>query len=173
MVGELECLIEPESYAGWSLAPGRATHAGHVKGEGPDEQPFTSPPGWGLGIGLTTLSNKTPYITETATEKSTTTVCDGPPESLQEARVYGGGESRKEATDRKMEVLNAKSKTRIGFWNLWTMYETDKLVQVKAEQWSQKWKIRNYNWGTIEKLAKDRQKWKSSVAALHASGHDG
>ena len=138
MVGELECLIEPESYAGWSLTFGKATHAGHVKGEGPDEGQSTNPPGWGLGTGLTTLSHKTPCVTETATEKSTTTFCDGLPESLQDSHEYGGGGSRKEATDRKMEVLNAKSKTRIGFWNLWTVYETDKLVQVKAEQRSQK-----------------------------------
>ena len=34
-------------------------------------------------------------------------------------------------------------------------------------------RIRNHSWGTIEKLAKDRQKWKSYVAALHASGHNG
>ena len=35
--------------------------------------------------------------------------------------------------ERKMEVLSAKTKTRIGFWNVRTMYETGKLAQVIAE----------------------------------------
>ena len=39
------------------------------------------------------------------------------------------GESRKEATDRKMGVLSAKTKTRIGFWNVRTMYETGTLIK--------------------------------------------
>ena len=43
------------------------------------------------------------------------------------------GESRKEATDRKMEALNVKCKTRIGFWNVRTMYDTGKLAQVTSE----------------------------------------
>ena len=31
-----------------------------------------------------------------------------------------------------------------------------------------------YNsWGTIEKMAKDRQKWRAFVAALHANGSPG
>ena len=35
--------------------------------------------------------------------------------------------------ERKMEVLGAKTKIRIGFWNVRTMYETGKLAQVTAE----------------------------------------
>ena len=46
--------------------------------------------------------------------------------------MYGSDESRKEATDRKMEVLNAKTKTKIDFWNFWN-YETGRLVKVTAE----------------------------------------
>ena len=52
--------------------------------------------------------------------------------------MNGSGESREEATGRKMEVLNTKTKTRIGFWNVRTMYETGKLAQVTAE-------MRRYN----------------------------
>ena len=48
------------------------------------------------------------------------------------------GESRKETADRKMEVLSAKCKTRIGFWNVRTVYETGKLAQATAE-------MRRYN----------------------------
>ena len=43
------------------------------------------------------------------------------------------GESRKEATNTKMEVLSAKTKTRIGFWNVRTMYDTGKVYQVSSE----------------------------------------
>ena len=31
-------------------------------------------------------------------------------------------------------------------------------------------KSMNHSWGTIEKMAKDRQKWRTFVAALHANG---
>ena len=47
--------------------------------------------------------------------------------------MNGSSESRKEATDRKTEVLSAKKKTGIGFWNVCTMYETGTLAQVPAE----------------------------------------
>ena len=45
---------EPKSYAGGSLATGRASHARQVKGDDPDEKGYPGPPGWGLGVGLTT-----------------------------------------------------------------------------------------------------------------------
>ena len=38
------CLVEPESYAGWSLASGRIIHTRQVKGEGPDKERSTGPP---------------------------------------------------------------------------------------------------------------------------------
>ena len=69
---------------------------------------------------------------ETARKTSTTTVCDGVPES-SETCMNGSSESRKEATDRKMEVPSTKTKTRTGFWNVRTMYQTGKLAQVTSE----------------------------------------
>ena len=48
------------------------------------------------------------------------------------------GKSRKEAADRKMEVLSAKCKTSIGFWNVKAMHETGKLAQATTE-------MRRYN----------------------------
>jgi hypothetical protein len=39
----------PERYVGGSVATGRANFAGQVKGEHPDKQRYTGPPGWGLG----------------------------------------------------------------------------------------------------------------------------
>ena len=40
---------DPESFAGRSVATGRATLAGQVKGEHPYKERYTGPPGWGLG----------------------------------------------------------------------------------------------------------------------------
>jgi hypothetical protein len=47
---------DPESYAGCSVAAGRATLAGQVKGEHPDKERYTGPPGWGLGRSASTSS---------------------------------------------------------------------------------------------------------------------
>jgi hypothetical protein len=49
---------EPESYAGGSVATGRASRARQVKGDDPDEKGHPGPPGWGLGAGLTALPCK-------------------------------------------------------------------------------------------------------------------
>ena len=47
---------DPESYAGGSVATGSATLAGQVKGEHPDKERYTGPPGWGLGRWASTAS---------------------------------------------------------------------------------------------------------------------
>ena len=59
-------------------------------------------------------------------------MCDGLPAS-SETYMNGSRESRKEATDRKVEVLSARTNTRIGFWNVRTMYQTGELAKVTAE----------------------------------------
>jgi len=48
-VRRLALCNDPESYTGSSVATGRATLAGQVKGEHPDKERYTGPPGWGLG----------------------------------------------------------------------------------------------------------------------------
>ena len=48
------------------------------------------------------------------------------------------GESQKETIGMKLEMMSVKTKTRIGFWNVRTMYETGKLAQVTTE-------MRRYN----------------------------
>ena len=75
---------------------------------------------------------------ETATKKIITTGRDGLSESSKDIRMNDVAESRKETADRKMEVLSAKCKTGIGFWNVRTVYETGKLAQATAE-------MRRYN----------------------------
>jgi len=47
---------DPESYAGGSVATGRAILAGQVKGEHPDKERYIGPPGWGLGRWASTSS---------------------------------------------------------------------------------------------------------------------
>jgi hypothetical protein len=49
---------DPESYAGGSVATGRVSHAGKVKGDDPDKKLYSGPPGWGLCVGLTTPPGK-------------------------------------------------------------------------------------------------------------------
>ena len=67
-VGRLACSSEPASYAAWTFSsPGRVTHASQVKGQGPDKERSTSPPGLGFCTGLTTLSCEQLFVTETAT----------------------------------------------------------------------------------------------------------
>uniref|UniRef100_A0A3P9H430 Endonuclease/exonuclease/phosphatase domain-containing protein n=1 Tax=Oryzias latipes TaxID=8090 RepID=A0A3P9H430_ORYLA len=100
----------------------------------PYQEQSTGPPGWGFGTGLTTRSYKTKMVTETTTRSQTTLMCNGPPESQQETCMNDNGKSQTlEATDRRMEVLSTKTKTRLGFWNVRTMYQTGKLAQVTSE----------------------------------------
>ena len=37
-----------------AYATGRASHARQFKGDDPDKKEYTGPPGWGLGVRLTT-----------------------------------------------------------------------------------------------------------------------
>ena len=86
-----------------------------------------------MHTGLTILFRKNTPATETAREEIDATEFDGLLESSEDTRMNDSGGSREEAIDRKMEVLSAKTKTRIGSWNVRTMYETEKLAQVTAE----------------------------------------
>jgi len=47
-----------------ALATGRATLAGQVEGDGPDEREYPGPPGWGLGVRLTTSPCKNLFVTK-------------------------------------------------------------------------------------------------------------
>jgi len=45
---------DTESYAGGSIATGRASHATQVKSDDPHNKGYPGPPHQGLGVGLTT-----------------------------------------------------------------------------------------------------------------------
>ena len=47
--------------------------------------------------------------------------------------MTGNGESRKEAMSQKAQILTTKAKTRIGCWNVRTLYDTGRLAHVIAE----------------------------------------
>jgi len=47
-----------------ALATGRATLAGQVEGDGPDERGYPGPPGWGLGMRLTTSPHEKLIVTK-------------------------------------------------------------------------------------------------------------
>jgi hypothetical protein len=68
----MEHLVKPEivtlyvyMYAGVSVATGRASHAGKVKGDDPDKERHPGPPGRELGGGLTTHPREKIVVTKT------------------------------------------------------------------------------------------------------------
>lgn len=90
------------------------------------------------GRGLTKLAHRpstrpttlpgNKIVTETAAKKISTNGCDGLPESM--TRMTASGENLKKGAYTRMEVLNAKTKTRTDFWNVRTTYEAGKLAQI-------------------------------------------
>ena len=122
MVWGLVCLIDPKSYT--DRSPGSWS-----RDRGLTECNPLVLQGWGLGTGLTTQSRRKYIVTETATKEKNTTVYNGFPKLSKDNRMNVSSESLKEATDRKVGALNTKCKTRIGFWNVKTLYQTSKLDQ--------------------------------------------
>jgi hypothetical protein len=47
-------VVDPESYTGGSVANGKLSHGGHVKGDDPKEKLYHSLSGCGLGLKLAT-----------------------------------------------------------------------------------------------------------------------
>jgi len=49
-----------------AYANGKASHARQVNGDDPDKKGYAGPPGWGLGVRLTTSHCKKKYCYETS-----------------------------------------------------------------------------------------------------------
>jgi U3 small nucleolar RNA-associated protein 14 len=47
-----------------AYATDRASHAREVKGDDPDKKGYPGPPGWGVGVGLTTQHSKKRIVTK-------------------------------------------------------------------------------------------------------------
>ena len=54
MVG-LKWSKDPEGNPGGSVATGRVSNVGQVKGDDPEEKGYSGPSGWGMGVGPTAL----------------------------------------------------------------------------------------------------------------------
>lgn len=90
--------------------------------------------GLSLGLHVTTLTCKTNIVTETVTRNISIPVDENLSRTTTGTSMTVGSQSHQEATCMIREALNtAKTKVRIGFWNVRTMYAAGKLAQVTAE----------------------------------------
>ena len=102
-----------------------------LKGRGQTKCDLTGPPGWGLGWGLITHSRKNKFITET--EDIQIAINIGETTRAHSSRMTHLGQSRKETQRPTASIVNPKLETRIGNWNVRTMFETGKTGQVARE----------------------------------------
>ncbi|KAJ7381469.1 hypothetical protein OS493_001607 [Desmophyllum pertusum] len=84
------------------------------------------PPGWGFGAGLTALPCKKSIVPETSQGK--TDVCH--PEGLKHCNA---SMISVEAHAGRTSLLDAKTRLNIGTWNVRTMFDTSKTMQVIRE----------------------------------------
>ena len=79
-----------------------------------------------MGIGLEANNPVKSTCYGNNKEKTTKTLHADLPRSPN--RMTASGESQRETTSLKLKVLSAKTKTRLGFWNVRTMYEIGRLL---------------------------------------------
>jgi hypothetical protein len=66
----LEWSNDPESYAGGSVATGRASHARQIKGDDPDKKVYPGRPGWVLSLRMTTSPHKNIFFEKLLNEEA-------------------------------------------------------------------------------------------------------
>ena len=142
LVRGLVCTYDPEGYAGGSLysQKGHPSRTGGRGGTRRNRSP--GPPGWGLGIGPTTLSCKRHQVTETRNKSKTsytgsgTRTCRTPNDNYitwDDGSMTDMSQSRKEARMLMRSFANPKQKRRIGCWNVRTMYSIGKTAQIREK----------------------------------------
>ena len=89
-----------------ALATGRATLAGQVEGDDPDERGYPGPPGWELGVRLTTSPRKKSIVTKPYNK----------PRNVIN-------------TQRRQRTTNLT----FGTWNVQTMLQPGKMMQIADE----------------------------------------
>ena len=114
-------------------APGRFNHAGQVKGQSPDKCQSHNTPIWGLSLKpLTSSSRKHSNVTETELRNSTSR-CSTVVGQVT-VSVTTESETIREAVTARPSAVDAKTKIKIGFWNVRTMCDDISLSQTARLQ---------------------------------------
>ena len=112
----------------------RDRHNNRLREGKPDRKP-TGPPGWGLGYRPITCSQKTKLITETATIPNS--ICLGKAATVDGVTakyiMMSLGQSQREAQRPTKSLATPKTITRLGCWNVHTLYTTAQAEQVARE----------------------------------------
>jgi hypothetical protein len=87
VVVEFESSRDTESYAGGSVVTGRATHTGQVKGWESDKEGYPGPPGWVLGVRLTTSHRKNQIVQKSEERVARRTYSRRPGKCLKDLRI--------------------------------------------------------------------------------------
>jgi hypothetical protein len=102
---------DPESYTGGTIATGRVSQAGQVKGDDPDKERYPGPQGWGLSVGLTALPRKKPtsygYFTTAMWSRRPRPWAVVP--TRRRRRIYRVKETLKMETNRFLKTQNTTS----------------------------------------------------------------
>jgi len=105
-----------------ALATGRATLAGQVEGDGPDERGYPGPPVWGLGMRLTTSPCKKLIVTK----------------PYNKPRNIMNNRRRQRTTDLTFGTWNVWHMERsehgtFGTWNVQNMLQPGKMTEIADE----------------------------------------
>ena len=111
-------------------------------------------------MGLTTPSCKKQLVKETSTNE-TAAGDRGDADQPQDGSLTVASESRKEADSPTADTLKPNKKSRIGTWNVRTLYQTGKLSQVVKE-------FDNYR---LDLLGLCETRWTGSDKKSLQSGH--